>query len=197
MSKYEELLECARAWEPGARLLGNVTAATIAEICLEALQLRADLATVTAERDEARKKERQNLGDARELDAQYTSTMRKLIAEQRAHAETKAALAEWTQNGFGPRTPSEVQTFIEEGCRMERELAEHASTKLAAAETRAKELERRFAVADLSDVRRLDCQIAQTKELSQRLERDLVAAQQRLQALSVERKEAMREANRG
>lgn len=78
MSKYEELLECARAWEPGVRLLGNVTAATIAEICLEAIQLRADLATVTAERDEAR--------------GYWDGWMRDSIIKTAAHDETKAAL---------------------------------------------------------------------------------------------------------
>lgn len=40
----EALLLCARSWEPEARLVGNVRAATIAQLCEELIKDRSDLA---------------------------------------------------------------------------------------------------------------------------------------------------------
>jgi sulfatase maturation enzyme AslB (radical SAM superfamily) len=41
VSRERELRQCAAAWEPGARLLGNVTAAEIIEVC-DALTLERE-----------------------------------------------------------------------------------------------------------------------------------------------------------
>lgn len=44
--------------------------------------------------------------------------------ERAAHEQTRKELEEW-KKPFGPQSPAEVAVFVEEGQRVERELAEH------------------------------------------------------------------------
>lgn len=115
----------------------------------EIAQLRAELAQVTAERDEALASEARLLAVESKQFRLVLDAQQQLEAERAAHAETRKALEEWTHNVFGPKTPAEVQVFIEEGCRVERELAEHNAkllestrAELAKAEARVKEADR-------------------------------------------------------
>ncbi len=48
------LIDCTRLWDPAARLLGNLTAAEIGRVALSVIALRATIARLTKERDEAR-----------------------------------------------------------------------------------------------------------------------------------------------
>jgi hypothetical protein len=49
MSKERELRQCAASWEPGGRLLGNVTATEIIEVCDLVTTLRSARDTARAD----------------------------------------------------------------------------------------------------------------------------------------------------
>lgn len=131
------------------------------QMLLDIAQLRADLAAaiaggadIVAQRDTAlglckqREKELAAVTDGLHKSMDRVTTLAALLLTERLdHAETRKALDAWTQNGFGAQTPAEVQVFIEEGCRVEREVAEHNAkllestrAELAKAEARVKEL---------------------------------------------------------
>lgn len=84
----------------------------------ENARLRADLATAKAD-------ELLYIANVTRLEEDCERWLKESEEERLAHAETRKALDAWTQNGFGARTPAEVQVYIEEGCRVEREIAEH------------------------------------------------------------------------
>lgn len=54
MNKRGEILACALTWEPGVRLIGDVTAAEIVQVCIDAESAEAKLATVQGEMDKVR-----------------------------------------------------------------------------------------------------------------------------------------------
>lgn len=91
-----DLRDCADAWEPGARLLGNVTARSISEVCT------ATLAGLDAQRDLARYKkavaERLHW-DARSLIT--ASPEAEALQAQRDLAELWPLLLEWRHGARG------------------------------------------------------------------------------------------------